>query len=113
MKLPTQIKLGHETIKIEVVPTHLSYELCKEEGSFHSNLRTIFISEDMVNRGGASLVNVLIHELMHVIYWLDNLSKDSTEEDIVNSMSNGLTELLLRTELQTFINKELNYAKKK
>lgn len=113
MRLPTQINLGHETIKIEVVPTHLSYELCREEGSFHPHLRTIFISEEMVNRGGASLVNVLIHELMHVIYWLDNLSKDSSEEDIVNSMSNGLTELLLRTDLITIINKELKYGKKK
>ena len=113
MKLPKQIKLGHETIYIEVVPTYLSYELCKEEGSFHSNIRTVFISEDMVNRGGASLVNVLIHELMHVIFWLDNLSRDSSEEDVVNSMSNGMTELLLRTELITFINKELNYGKKK
>lgn len=113
MKLPTQINLGHETIKIEVLPTHLSYELCREEGSFHPHLRTIFISEEMVNRGGASLVNVLIHELMHVIYWLDNLSKDSSEEDIVNSMSNGLTELLLRTDLITIINKELKYGKKK
>lgn len=113
MRLPTQINLGHETIKIEVVPTHLSYELCREEGSFHPHLRTIFISEEMVNRGGASLVNALIHELMHVIYWLDNLSKDSSEEDIVNSMSNGLTELLLRTDLITIINKELKYGKKK
>jgi hypothetical protein len=113
MKLPTQIDIGHETIKIEVVPTHLSYELCREEGSFHSTLRTIFINEDIVNRGGATLVNVLIHELMHVIHWLDNLSKDSTEEDIVNSMSNGMTELLLRTDLLTFIYKELNNGKKK
>lgn len=108
MKLPKSLKIGHEEIKIEIVPTHLSYELCREEGSFHPHLRTIFISQDIVERGGAALVNVLIHEIMHVAYWLYNLNKESTEEDIVNCMSNVLTEVLIRADLLTNLKGILN-----
>ena len=86
--------------------TKILYEICKEEGSFHANLRKIYISEDVVKRGGATLINILIHELMHVAYWYCNLTSQSSEEDIVNAMSNSLTELLFRTDLLTFINKE-------
>jgi len=106
MKLPKSFKIGYETIDIEILPTHLAYEICKEEGSFHANLRKIYISEDVVKRGGATLINILIHELMHVAYWYCNLTSHSSEEDIVNAMSNSLTELLFRTDLLTFINKE-------
>lgn len=112
MKLPKSIIVNHEEIKIEIVPSHLSYELCREEGSFHSSLRTIFLNEDIVLRGGAPLVNVLIHEIMHVAYWLYNLNKDSTEEDIVNCMSNVITEVFTRTPLLTTINEVIKNAKK-
>lgn len=106
MKLPKSFKIGYETIEIEILPTHLAYEICKEEGSFHANLRKIFISEDIVKRGGPTLINILIHELLHVCYWYNNLSNNSTEEDIVNAMSNYMTELLFQSNLLTIINKE-------
>ena len=51
------------------------------------------------------LINVLIHELLHVIYYQYNLSNSSSEEDVVNSMANGLTELLTRTALLETIKK--------
>ena len=35
------------------------------------------------------------------------LTNSSSEEDVVNAMSNGVTELLTRTELKTIINKLL------
>ena len=97
-----------ETIDIEILPTHLAYDICREEGSFHANLRKIFISEDVVKRGGATLINILIHELLHVCYWYNNLSNNSTEEDIVNAMSNYITELLFQSKLTTLIEQEKN-----
>ena len=113
MKLPKSLKIGHETIRIEVVPSHLAYELCREEGSFHPSLRTIFISEDILERGGASLANLLIHEIMHVAYWLYNLNKESSEEDIVNCMSNVITEVLFRTDLSTYLKGIINVTESK
>ena len=113
MKFPKSITVKHEEIKIEIVPSHLSYELCREEGSFHSSLRTIFLNEDIVLRGGAPLVNVLIHEIMHVAYWLYNLNKESSEEDIVNCMSNVITEVLFRTDLSTYLKGIINVTESK
>ena len=108
MKFPKSFKIGFETIDIEILPTHLAYDICREEGSFHANLRKIFISEDVVKRGGATLINILIHELLHVCYWYNNLSNNSTEEDIVNAMSNYITELLFQSKLTKLIEQEKN-----
>ena len=44
MKFPKSFKIGFETIDIEILPTHLAYDICREEGSFHANLRKIFIA---------------------------------------------------------------------
>ncbi len=106
MNLPKIIKLGHFNIKIKPVETELSSHN-EEEGSFHSGTRTIYIDQNIIDKGDVDLVCVLIHELLHVSYFKNNLSKSSTEEDIVNAFSNDLTELFSRTELLNFINKQL------
>jgi hypothetical protein len=105
--LPKKIKVGHFDIEIKVLPTNISTEVCGEEGSFHARQRTIYLAEDIVEKGGADLICVLIHELMHAIYFQYGLSSSSSEEDVVNAMSNGVTELLTRTNLNTIINKIL------
>ena len=51
-------------------------------------------------------INLIIHELMHAIYYQYNLSNQSSE-DIVNAMANGMTELLTRTDLLQFIKHKL------
>ena len=107
IQLPKTIKVGHFTIEIKVLPTNISSDVCNEEGSFHSRIRTIYLAEDIVERGKEDLVNLLLHELMHAIYWNYGLNDKSTEEDIINAMSNGITELLSRTALRKIINKHL------
>lgn len=106
MKLPRSFKIGFETIEIEVLPAYLSYDVSQEEASFHPSLRKIFISEEIVRRGGPTLINTLIHELLHVAYWYCNLTASSSEEDVVNAMSNYITELMFNSELLTLITKE-------
>ena len=103
-KLPKTIDVGPFKIEIQILPSAISYE-GNEEGSFQSRQRIIYIAEDIVERGGEDLINVLIHELLHVIYYQYNLSNSSSEEDVVNSMANGLTELLTRTALLETIKK--------
>ena len=103
-KLPKTIDVGPFKIEIQVLPSAIADE-GNEEGSFQSRQRIIYIAEDIVERGGEDLINVLIHELLHVIYYQYNLSNSSSEEDVVNSMANGLTELLTRTALLETIKK--------
>ena len=110
MNLPKTIKLGHFNIKIKPLDPELASH-SEEEGSFHSNTRTIYIDQNIIDKEGVDLVNVIIHELLHASYYKNNLSKTSTEEDLVNSFSNDLTELLSRTQLLDFINKQLRGKK--
>ena len=106
MNLLKQIKLGHFTIKIKSLPGDIASSE-EQEGSFHGSTRTIYIDENIIEKGGADLVSVLLHELLHVSYYKNNLSKTSVEEDLANAFSNDLTELLSRTKLLDFINENL------
>jgi|TARA_B100001964_G_scaffold92182_1_gene103476 hypothetical protein len=114
MKLPKTIKLGHFNIKIKPLPNELASS-DEQEGSFHGSTRTIYIDENIIEKGGVDLVSVLLHELLHVSYYKNNLSKDSKEEDLANAFSNDLTELFSRTKLLDIINTNLrgkNYDNK-
>ena len=106
MQLPKSIKFGHFDIKIKELEPELAASN-NEEGSFHCNTRTIYIDKDIVDKGGADLICCLIHELFHASYYKNNLNHHSSEEDLVNSFSNDITELLSRTELLKIINNEL------
>ena len=114
MNLLKQIKLGHFTIKIKALPKDIASS-DEQEGSFHGSTRTIYIDENIIEKGGVDLVSVLLHELLHVSYYKNNLSKDSKEEDLANAFSNDLTELFSRTKLLDIINTNLrgkNYDNK-
>ena len=114
MKLPKTIKLGHFNIKIKPLPNELASS-DEQEGSFHGSTRTIYIDENIIEKGGVDLVSVLLHELLHVSCYKNNLSKDSKEEDLANAFSNDLTELFSRTKLLDIINTNLrgkNYDNK-
>ena len=110
MKLPSSIKLGHFTIYIKPIDADVaagSYE----EGSFQPTTRTIYIDNSIIQKGGADLANVLLHELLHVSYYKNNFNNNSTEEDLVNGFSNDITELLTRTDLLSLITKILRGKK--
>ena len=114
MKLPKKIKLGHFNILIKALSKDIASS-DEQEGSFHGSTRTIYIDENIIEKGGTDLVSVLLHELLHASFYKNNLNKTSTEEDFVNSFSNDLTELLSRTKLLDIINTNLkgkNYENK-
>ena len=110
MKLPSSIKLGHFTINIKPIDADVAAGI-SEEGSFQATTRTIYIDNSIIERGGADLANVLLHELLHVSYYKNNFNNNSSEEDLVNGFSNDITELLTRTDLLTIINKILKGKK--
>lgn len=106
MQLPKSIKIGHFEIFIKELDPEIA-AASSEEGSFQSTSRTIWIDKTLIDKGGADLICVLIHELMHVSYYKNNFNQTSSEEDLVNGFSNDITELLSRTELLKIINNEL------
>ena len=106
MQLPKSIKLGHFEIFIKELDPEIA-AASSEEGSFLPTSRTIWIDKSIIEKGGADLVCVLIHELMHVSYLKNNFNQTSSEEDLVNGFSNDLTELLSRDEHLNIINKIL------
>lgn len=106
MQLPSTIKFGHFNINIKPLDTEIASS-SNEEGSFHSNIRTIYLDKSLIEKGGVDLVSVLIHELLHCSFFKNNFSPQSTEEDLVNGFSNDLTELLSRTWLFDFIKQNI------
>ena len=95
--VPTHIKLGYRTLIIEP-------KLMDDFGEYVNNENKILYNSKQTP---PELVNTIIHELMHAIYYQYNLSMQSSEEDIVNAMANGMTELLTRTDLLQFIKHKL------
>ena len=104
---PKQIKLGHFVLTIKLLDSELIYNLGEQQGSFEAREQKIYLDKDIIAGNPDQAINLIIHELMHAIYNQYNLNKESTEEDIVNAMSNGITELLLRTDLRKWIEHKL------
>ena len=104
---PNQIKLGHFVLTIKLLDSEIIFNLGEQQGSFESREQTIYLDKDIVSGNPDQAINLVIHELMHAIYYQYNLSEKSCEEDIVNAMSNGMTELLTRTDLLQFIKHKL------
>ena len=102
MKFPKEIKLGCFTIKLKILDNTIAYEVAEQQGSYLEKTNTIYLSEDIFDDDDRA-VNIVIHELCHAIYSQYSL-KDKDEETTVNSFANGITELLIRTELLQWIN---------
>lgn len=101
--LPKQIKLGHFIIGIELIDSALSVNIAEQQGSFVAREQIIYLDKDIMSGQPDRAIGLIIHELCHAIYYQYNLSHQSSEEDVVNAMSNGITELLTRTDLRRWI----------
>ena len=105
--LPKQIKLGHFVIDIQLIDGTVSLNIAEQQGSFIARDQVIYLDKEIMIGQPDRAINLIIHELMHAIYYQYNLSEKSCEEDVVNAMSNGMTELLTRTDLLQFIKHKL------
>ena len=108
--LPHILQLGHFKLKIVLADSEIVNE--EYQGAYLSRDNKIILYKDLANGKGAQSINIILHELCHAIYYAYGLDKDSNEEQIVNAMSNGVTELLLNKELLKFINKEIQNENK-
>lgn len=109
MTLPKEIKLGCFTIKIKLLDSTTSYEIAEQQGSYVERTNTIYLSEDIFDDSERA-INVVLHELFHAIYSMYSLMHKD-EETVVNSFANGMTELLLRTDIHQWINETIKRRK--
>jgi len=106
-RLPKNVTIGPFSVELICAPHDMMYEVGEAQGIFiQKPPYKIYLDKEMIERGGADAVNVVIHECMHVAYYQYQL-KDKEEETVVNSFGNFMTELLCRSELKDWLRENM------
>lgn len=101
--LPKSVTIGHFVIHLTLIDSDIAYNVCDMQGCFLSKPPyQIYLDKEIIERNDMDSKNLVIHELCHAIYFI-YLLKDKDEESIVNAMSNGMTEILYRSELKDWL----------
>ena len=109
-KLPKHVTIGPFSVELICAPHYIMYEVSEAQGTFVIKPPyKIYLDKEMIERGGADAVNVVLHECMHVAYYQYQL-KDKDEETVVNSFGNFMTELLCRSELKDWLRENMKGA---
>tara|TARA_Y100000114_G_C11647412_1_gene272398 strand:- start:280 stop:615 length:336 start_codon:yes stop_codon:yes gene_type:complete len=103
MNLPKLFDVGPFQIRVVLIDSDYSHDVGEQYGSYVERSNTIYLDKGVIDRGGPDAVNLVIHELMHVIYRQYSLLNKTDEELIVNAFANGLTELFKRTQLLKWV----------
>ena len=118
MKFPKKIKMSGFEINLVLLDHEISYEVSEQQGSFVSKPPlTIYLDKKIIERGDRTSLNVLIHEVLHFVYYqyqlnlTKQLDDESKEEKEVNSIANGVIEMLLDTDLKEWILKTIREIK--
>jgi len=107
-KLPKHVTIGPFSVELICAPHYIMYEVSEAQGTFVIKPPyKIYLDKEMIERGGADAVNVVLHECMHVAYYQYQL-KDKDEETVVNSFGNFMTELLCRSELKDWLRENMS-----
>jgi hypothetical protein len=96
-KCPPKIKVGYKEIDIQFVKSDFAKQTdCY--GEYHHRSNKIEIQQDL---NDADYANTLLHEILHAITYEMSLTqegnvlaKDSDEEIVVNSITNGLAAVI-------------------
>ena len=106
-RLPKNVTIGPFSVELICAPHDIMYEVSEAQGTFvQKPPYKIYLDKEMIERGGADAVNVVLHECMHVAYYQYQL-KDKEEETVVNSFGNFMTELLCRSELKDWLRENM------
>lgn len=109
-RLPKHVTIGPFSVELICAPHDMMYEVGEAQGIFvQKPPYKIYLDKEMIERGGADAVNVVLHECMHVAYYQYQL-KEKDEETIVNSFGNFMTELICRSELKDWLRENMKGA---
>jgi len=109
-RFPEHVHLSYLKIELVLLDSELSYQVADQQGSFvEKPPATIYLDKGIIEEGGLDAVNLVIHEMCHVIEYLTQLinlsvtDPNKAEEGRVNAYSNHLTELISKSELRDWI----------
>lgn len=91
MKLPKKIRIGYIDYVVKEMPQHVT----ASEGDCYSHTRTIRVKTK--RRPEAFVLNTLLHEIFHGIFYTQGLHtvvEDDMEETVVTCLVNGLSQVL-------------------
>jgi hypothetical protein len=83
-----KVRIGHRDFKIEPFPQGFGERLFGETDYDTLSIRVHDRLEPSVK------ASTLLHEIVHAIYDEYGISKDDEEERVVNSISNGLSQVI-------------------
>ena len=93
MKCPSKIKIGYKDIDIDLVRSDFAKQT-DSYGEYQHRANKIEIQQDLTN---SDFANTLLHEVLHAVAYEMSLtqegnilSKDTNEEIVINSITNGL-----------------------
>ncbi len=81
--LPKQIKLGHFVIDIQLIDGTVSLNIAEQQGSFIARDQVIYLDKEIMTAQPDRAINLIIHELMHAIYYQYNLFSPGTPDHCI------------------------------
>lgn len=87
-KYPKTVRIGALDYTLEFVPEGLQDRI---DGQQWDSKQTLKVHAGMLPQYTSVII---IHEILHGVYWDRGLDKDSTEEQVVDMMAKGLADLL-------------------
>lgn len=90
MKLPNKVRIAG--LDYAIVPCD-ALQHQRMYGVFDANAREIRIDSNHYNHH--NILDTILHEILHGVYWQYNIKSEDDEERTVTAMSTGLTQVLL------------------
>ena len=102
-KFPEYITLGYTRIEFILMSTNIARNIGEQQGSYIGSVPyKIYLDQEIINLGGPDASNLVIHEVMHHIYNNYECDDKTSEEILINTLANGITELIYRSELKAW-----------
>jgi hypothetical protein len=112
-RLPDKVTLGYSTVNLKLLDSKISRDVGEQFGCYISTIPyTVYLDQEIIDLGGPDAVNLVLHELNHHIYYINQLEEGNSEELVVNSFANDITELFYRSELRDWLFYHLDFGRK-
>ena len=107
-KFPGSITMGYTKIDFVLMDSNLAKNIGEQQGSYIGSVPyKIYLDQEIITLGGPDAANLVIHEVMHHIYSNYECDDKTSEEILVNTIANGVTELICRSELSEWFKQQM------
>ena len=108
---PEYVTIGYTKIQLVLMDPIMAKEIGEQQGCYIGSVPyRIYLDRDIINTGGVDAANLVIHEMLHHIYSISECDDKTSEEILVNTLANGVAELLYRSELSKWLKQQPNIS---